>query len=267
LPDDREVEITPLLRDPDPRVRATAAARSPETAHDLSRMLDDADPAERFAALAVAGPAHAEQLARAVGDRDPLLGAAALERLAEVAPDRIPEGAIDRALDSVDSRARCAALRAWSLRPDRAPRERIARALGDPASEVRSCASDALAAAGAAGVEAALPYLGDVSATTAVAALTAVAAGDHPHRRRFLSDQLRERAGRAWRAVVALAEARDQLQQRARWAHRLGAQQLVAQIGEARGIAVADVFVEVAQIESTCADPLDQGVEIGATRA
>jgi Cyclic nucleotide-binding domain len=69
---------------------------------------------------------------------------------------------------------------------------------------VRSCAARVLSGAGAEGVEAALPYLGDASEATAVAALRAVAAGDHPLRLRFLSDELRARAARAWRALVAL---------------------------------------------------------------
>jgi Cyclic nucleotide-binding domain/HEAT repeats len=203
LPDDPQADLA-LLGDPDPRVRAAAAARSPATSDHLVRMLERGDRAERFAALAVAGEDHAERIARAVDDPDPLLGGAALERLAAVAPDRVPEGAIERALDSADPRVRCAALRAWSLRPERAPREQIARALCDPAPEVRSSAADALAASGAAGVEAALPYLGDASTTTAGAALSAIAAGDHPRRRRFLSDELRQRAERAWQSLVAL---------------------------------------------------------------
>jgi hypothetical protein len=204
LPDDTGTNLAPLLHDPDARVRATAAARSPSTSDHLARMLESGDRAERFAALAVAGDAHAELIARAVVDPDPLLGGAALERLAAVAPDRVPAGAIERGLDAADPRVRCAALRAWSRGSERAPRERIARALGDPAPEVRGCAAEVLAGAGAAGVEAALPYLGDASANTAGAALAAVAAGDHPGRRRFLSDELRQRAGRAWRAVAAL---------------------------------------------------------------
>jgi len=201
---DADTDLAPLLRDPDPRVRATAAARSPATAGHLARMLESGERADRFAALAVASGAHADLIARAVGDPDPLLGGAALERLATVAPDRIPVGAIERALDASDPAVRCAALRAWSLQPERAPRERIARALGDPAPEVRSHAAEALAAAGADGIEAALPFLGDASATIAGAALTAVAAGDHPRRRRLLSDQLRQRAARAWQSLAAL---------------------------------------------------------------
>jgi hypothetical protein len=204
LPDDAGANLAPLLGDPDPHVRAAAAARSPATSDQLVRMLESSDRAERSAALAVAGEAHAALIARAVGDADPLLGGAALERLAAVAPDRIPAGAIQRALEADDPRVRCAALRAWSGRPERAPRERIALALRDPAAEVRSCAAGALAAAGAAGVEAALPYLGDASEAIAGAAFAAVAAGDHPGRRRFLSTELRARAGRAWRALVAL---------------------------------------------------------------
>jgi hypothetical protein len=54
---------------------------------------------------------------------------------------------------------------------------------------------------------------------------------------------------------AALTEARDQLEQRARGAHRLGAQQLVAQIRETRGVPVADLVIEVAEIEAAGADP------------
>jgi hypothetical protein len=204
LPHDVGANLAPLLADPDPRVRAAAAARSPATSDHLARMLESGDRAERFAALAVADAAHTEWIARAVGDGDPLLGGAALERLAAVAPARVPPGAIERALDAGDPLVRCAALRAWSARPECAPRERIARALRDAAAEVRSCAVRVLSGAGAEGVEAALPYLGDASEATAGAALRAVAAGDHPLRLRFLSDELRQRAARAWRALVAL---------------------------------------------------------------
>lgn len=204
LPSDAGADLAPLLRDPDPRVRATAAARSPSAAHDLARMLDSEDRADRFAALAVASAAHGERILRAIDDPDPLLGGAALERIAALAPDRIPAGAIERALDAAEPAVRCAALRAWSRAPERAPHERIARALGDPASEVRGQAAQALAAAGAAGVEAALPFLRDASATTAGAALAAVAAGDHPRRWRLLAEELRRRTVQAWQSLVAL---------------------------------------------------------------
>ena len=200
---DAEVRLAALAAlpdDPNPLVRAAAAARSPATSDHLVRMLERGDRAERFAALAVAGEVHAALIARTVGDDDPLLGGAALERLAAVAPDRVPAGAIERALDAADPRVRCAALRAWSGGPELAPRERIARALRDPAPEVRSCAAEALATAGTAGVEAALPYLGDASATTAGAALAAIAAGDHPHRRRFLAPARGPGLARAGRA-------------------------------------------------------------------
>jgi hypothetical protein len=50
------------------RIRAcgpTAAARSPAHSDQLARMLESADRTERFAALAVAGAAHAALIARA----------------------------------------------------------------------------------------------------------------------------------------------------------------------------------------------------------
>ncbi len=204
LPGDAGGNLAPLLGDPDPRVRAAAAARSPATSGHLVDMLEGSDREARLAAIAVAGETQAPLVARAIGDPDPMLCAAALERLAAVAPDRLPQSAIARALDAECALVRCAALRACAGPHVLAETERVARALRDPVPEVRRCAAEVLAAAGAAGVEAALPYLGDASEATAGAAFDAVAAGDHPRRRRFLSDELRRRAGLAWQALVAI---------------------------------------------------------------
>jgi HEAT repeat protein len=173
-------DFTQLLDDPDPRVRALAAARSRATIHLLVPMLDDSDPG---------------------------LHAAALEQLAVAAFDRIPEGEITRGLADDDARVRSAALRAAARAPEREGRDacdRIARSLRDPVADVRRRAAESLASAGAAGAEAALAYLGDASESTALAALDAVAAGDHPRRRQLLSGELRRRVGLAWHALVGL---------------------------------------------------------------
>jgi hypothetical protein len=204
LPVDAEAELAPLLADPDPRVRAAAAAHAPANAGHLVDMLERGDREEQLAALAVAGESHAALIAHFASAADPMLCAAAFERLAAVAPDRVPETALTRALDAEDAGVRRAALRAYAQWPGRKPHDRIASALRDPAADVRGCAVEALTAAGAAGVEAAVPFLGDESETTAGAAFEVVAGGNHPRRRRFLSSALRQRVGRAWQALVGI---------------------------------------------------------------
>src|SRR6267142_2523534 len=109
------------------------------------------------------------------------------------------DAALRSALADRDAAARLAA-----VAPDRVPAQTIARALGDPAADVRRRAAEVLASAGAAGVEAAVPYLADPSEPTAAAALEAVAAGVHPRRRHLLSTELRQRAGLAWHALAGL---------------------------------------------------------------
>ncbi len=65
---------------------------------------------------------------------------------------------------------------------------------------------------------------------------------------------------------TALAEARDQLEQRTRRARGLRAQELVAQIGEPFGLPGADLVVEIAEVEAAGANALDQRIEVGAAR-
>jgi HEAT repeat protein len=204
LPADAGSDLAPLLADADPHVRAAAAARSPATSEHLVRMLEGGDREARLAAIAVAGEAQAPLIARAISDPDPMLSAAALERLAALSPDRVPADAIARALDAEDPQVRCAGLRAAARGSERLANERVARALRDPVAEVRSWAAQALASAGDAAVEAALPYLGDPSETTAGAALEAVAGSVHPRRRLFLSAELRRRTGLVWQALLGI---------------------------------------------------------------
>ena len=80
----------------------------------------------------------------------------------------------------------------------------VAEALRDPQPLVRDSAAEALAASGAAGVEAALPFVRDESEPIASAALAAVAAGDHPRRDAFLAAELRRWVGMSWSAQVGL---------------------------------------------------------------
>ena len=199
---DLAASLEPLLDDPDWRVRAAAASVSPATSEHLVRMLESEDPDARLAALAVAGARQTALIARGVDDADPLVRAAALERIATVAPDRVPAGAIARALEAADARVRCAALRAAGRDPGSVGRDQIARALRDPAAEVRELAVAALAGSGEAGVEAALPYLDDASESSASAALMAVASGEHPRRKHFLVSELYRRAALAWFGIV-----------------------------------------------------------------
>ena len=81
------------------------------------------------------------------------------------------------------------------------------------------------------------------------------------HRR----DRVREPAHERGRDA-ALAEARDQLEHRTRRARGLRAQQLVAQVRKADRVPLADVVVEITQVEAPAADPFDERVEIGAPR-
>jgi cyclic nucleotide-binding protein len=212
-----DADLAPLLGDPDPRVRAAAAARSPATTDQLVEMLEGTDRAARLAALAVAGAAHAPRIAQQIGDDDPEVSAAALERLVALEPARVPEGAIARALEAGDARVRCAALRAATVDRRRFGGEAIARALRDPDAAVRERASEALAASGDEGVEAALPYLEDASEAVAGAALGAVASGTHPRRHQLLSSELRRRVALAWHALAGVALLAHESEPRARF--------------------------------------------------
>jgi HEAT repeat protein len=204
LPEHAGEDLALLVGDADPRVRAAAAARSRTVPEMLVSMLASADRVEQLAAIAVAESEHAPRIAELAGSDDPAVRAAALERLAVLGPERAPADAIARALDAEDARVRSAALRAAAVDRDRITSDRLAQALRDPVTDVRRNAVEALASAGTAGVEAALPYLGDADEATARAALDAVAAGVHPDRRRFLFAELRRRAGLAWHALAAI---------------------------------------------------------------
>jgi hypothetical protein len=129
----------------------------------------------------------------------------------------VPEGAIARALASGDARVRSAALRAAAVDRERFGGEAIAQALRDPDPGVRDRAVEALAAAGAAGVEAALGFLGDANEAVAGAALGAVVTGSHPRRRQLLSAELRRRVALAWHALAGIELVPDESEPRARF--------------------------------------------------
>lgn len=192
-----------LLRDPDPRVRATTAATEADSPV-LDAMLAGDDRDAALAALRAAPPARAREVARRAGDPDPVLRAAALERLAEIAPDAARGVDLAAALAAPDAPVRRAALRLLARDPSPAALDPLAAALADPAGDVRDAAAAALARRGEAGARAARPRLRSASEATATAALAAVAAGDFPGRRHLLARALRRRARSAWWGLLAL---------------------------------------------------------------
>jgi HEAT repeat protein len=187
--------------DPDPRVRAHAAAALPEASERIAEMLRSANREDRLAALEVADASFASEALACADDPDPEVRAAAIERIV-TSIGHVPDAVIERALEAAEPRVREAALRAATMTPGSVGSERIATALADSAIGVRNAAARALAAMGEAGALAALPYASDAGEDTATAALFAVAWGEHPRRRNFVVGELRRRVELAWEAIV-----------------------------------------------------------------
>lgn len=198
--------IEPLLRDPDPRVRADAAVRRGEQALPvLRRMLLSEDPASVRAALAVAPSPLAALVVRHMSNAEWSVRAAAFERAAEIEIDvAIPSEELLAALESGQPSVRSAAVRlVATTRPDAITA--VARALADPAAVVRRAAVSALAELGEQGVAAARPYLRDGREPAVESAfLVAVNAAAPAARRQMLREELRHRVGQMWYCVIAI---------------------------------------------------------------
>jgi HEAT repeat protein len=198
-------ELDARRRDPDPGVRARAAALAgAEGEAWLREMLRSADAAEAACAAARATAGLAGPLAARAGDADPALRTAVLERLAEVAPAAaLPEPALADALAAPDPRLRAAALRLLARRPG-ADLGRVARGLCDLALAPRAAAIAALAERGEEGVAAAQVYLRDGRERAVRAALEVVSRVDAPSRRELMRRELLHHVRQMWTGELML---------------------------------------------------------------
>jgi HEAT repeat protein len=208
---------TPLLGDPDPRVRALAAARAGRL-EILEAMARAPEAAARAAALErLSDPALAlERLEDGSAPvRAAALGCLARSRagpLARVAP----------AMGDPREEVRLAALEALAALSDPLAAPCLAGGLADASPRVRARAVTLLARRGPAGVRAAEPYLDSDHYRTVEAALKVLAESDTPEGRTLLQGELRRRVRQAWQDLLAAARCRpqDRLLQVA-WENRL----------------------------------------------
>jgi HEAT repeat protein len=195
-----------LLDDPDPAVRAEAAAlaRGPDEAR-LAEMARSLDPALAVAALAkLPEPDAAIALARCV-DPNPHVRAAALERVARLpGAGGAPAAMLVAQLAHPDARVRRAAVSALA-RVDGVDAERaLASALADGARVVRESAAEALAARGANGARVAREVVSAGDPAALEGALTVLGASVQPDDRARVVTELRRQVREAWLATLAL---------------------------------------------------------------
>jgi len=233
-PEQLRAELEVHLADPDPGVRAQAAALAGAEGEDrLRAMLRASDPQEAVAAAALAPAGLADALAARALHESARLRAAVLERLAGVAPGAdLPSGALEEALVAADVRLRGAALRLLARRP-RADLARVARGLADPALVPRVAAISALTERGGAGVAAAAVYLHDGRERAVRAALEVVARVEDPSRRERLRRELGHHVRLMWTSELALAALPEEPGTAARflrlaWADESGRHQRIA---------------------------------------
>jgi len=195
------------LQDPDPKVRASAAAR----AGDLGVSVLRAGARDRDARVAVAAldrlpAALAAEAAARVGDGDPAIRAAALRFAARhPAALRLESQQLDDDLAHRDARVRRAAVRVLVAGEGPGAVPRLAQRLGDADAAVRRevvAAFGALGEAGHAAIAAALRA--EPTTVARVAAYEALAAIGTPATRATLLLELRARVFEAWSSTLAL---------------------------------------------------------------
>ena len=199
-------QLDVLQGDPDPRVRAEAAAHRGSAGLPMLReMLHSPQREEAIAAFTCAPPAlRGELLERARDDADPALRAAGLEAAVALAGDApLPAALGITALDSPHVDVRRVAVQILDRARDADTLAPLTHALTDVASAVRNPAALALAGRGEAGIEVCLPLLRNDRERVILGALRAIARSDGPRSRAILAGELRHRVRQLWYRVLA----------------------------------------------------------------
>ena len=202
----RETTLLRRLEDPDPRVRAAAAARLGATGlATLSTMLGAEHPETACAALRFAPATLIDAVAARVERPHATVQAAALAALVRLA-DPVPVGrdALVKLATHPSIDVRRNAVAALATRPEDGVAVDIAVLLEDAAGIVREAAAAALAELGEEGASAAHPYLQSERTRTVEAAIDALARSDVPEAAEWLDAELGERVRSEWRSLVAL---------------------------------------------------------------
>jgi HEAT repeat protein len=200
-----EAALRARLADPEPRVRAEAAARLGAAGESVLRsMLVDGEPAAAEAALrALRDPALAGAALARLLDSEPRVRAASLEALARLdAAGGAPLDALLARLADPDTAVRRAAVAALAARPEAERLAPLAEALRDPMREVRSAAIDVLAGLGADGARAARALLGAPEESAVGAALRVLGEVRTPETRAWLRQSYAESVAEAWEALL-----------------------------------------------------------------
>jgi HEAT repeat protein len=201
-----EAQLEALLEDPDPRVRAEAAAHCESAGLLVLReMLHSPRRDEAIAAFRSAPPElRGELLERVRDEEDPTLRAAGLAAAVALAGDApLPATLGIAALDSPHAQVRRVAVPILDRARDADTLAPLTRALTDVAGAVRTPAAMALAARGEAGIEICLPLLRDDRERVVLGALRAIALSDSARGRAILADELRHRVRQLWYRVLA----------------------------------------------------------------
>jgi HEAT repeat protein len=194
-----------LLADPDPELRAEAAAHCGDEGRQvLRKMIDSVEPLVAAAALSVAPPALVEATKRRVRDGEPRVRAAALECAARIGTEApLPPRELSALLSDPDARVRHAVVRVLARFAGAEEHALLADALADGSAEVRDTARTALRELGAAGVRAVEPLLRSDRERAVAGALRVLAASEERRARDLLRAELPWRARELWRDLVA----------------------------------------------------------------
>jgi len=190
---------TTLLRDPDARVRALAAACLGDVSV-LQQMLGGSSD-EAIAALELVPAELLPEVATAIRHAHPGVQAAAI--LAAVRLAHPPEmGSLSLAITSADPGVRCAAVAGLAARGGPGTAELLAPLLADPVSGVRDACVAALANAPG-GLDACLPWLRHERESAVLAAQQVIGASADPRARALLRQELRHRVAQLWFRTAA----------------------------------------------------------------
>ena len=200
-----EPRIQPLLGDPDPVVRAAAARRAgAEGAAVLKKMIASPDAAESIPALTNARPSLQEAVGKRLRDADPGVRAAALRRMAKIAPEPpIDLREIRQALGDRDHRVRSATVALLANIKEKEALEALATALADPSDEVRHAAELALVSHGDEAAAAIEGLLSAESERTVLSALQVAAHLGPDQSTKILYREQRRRVNELWYWVIA----------------------------------------------------------------
>jgi len=194
-----------LLSDPDPELRAQAAAHyGDEGQQVLRRMIESVEPLVAAGALSVAPPALAGATKRRVRDNEPRIRAAALECAARIGTEApLPPRELGALLEDPDAGVRRAVVSVLARFAGAEEYTLLAGALADGSAEVRNAAQAALRGFGAGGVRAVEPRLRSDCERAVVGALRVLAASGERRARDLLQGELRWRARELWHDLIA----------------------------------------------------------------